>query len=42
MTSLMQFLKAGPLANLRQSGIYIALAVIIVLFAVLTDGSLLT
>ncbi len=42
MTSLMQSLKAGPLANLRQSGIYIALAVIIVLFAVLTDGSLLT
>lgn len=40
--SMMQAIKEGPLANLRQSGIYIALAVIIVLFAILTDGSLLT
>ena len=33
--------RAGCSLNLRQSGIYIAFALIVVLFAVLTDGALL-
>ena len=33
--------RAGSRVNLRQSGIYIAFALIVVLFAVLTDGALL-
>ncbi|MBV7412441.1 sugar ABC transporter permease [Dermabacteraceae bacterium TAE3-ERU27] len=40
--NIMQALKEGPLSNLRQSGIYIAFIAIVALFAVLTNGQLLS